>query len=300
MSLDAEQFMAKWAATGAAERANFQPFCGGLCDLLGVARPDGQTPTEAENAYVFEKNVPLHQPDGSTTTGRIDLYKRDHFVMEGKQGAEEGAVRKGHGTRGSTGWDKALVRAKKQGYVPLFILLSLWLRVRFIKGTECGDDSSQTSPHGCPGSPIFIVIKKEESSAYEKESNRNRKKLAHNARDKTQPIPSLCGRLNHRLRLLRERGNTIREIRRDPLILLAVVRVWRETAVALKSLDANRLHALGDQSFHFLINQLFQFPGSGLDLRVLFFFPLRLLQSGSHDGDKLPLRGLWLHGWALP
>lgn len=113
MTLDVKQFIAKWADTGAAERANFQPFCDDLCDLLGVSRPDGQRPQETDNAYVFEKSVPLQQLDGTSTTGRIDLYKRGHFVMEGKQGAEEGAARKGHGTRGSAGWDKALVRGIK-------------------------------------------------------------------------------------------------------------------------------------------------------------------------------------------
>jgi hypothetical protein len=77
------EFLNKWADTGASERANFQPFCDDLCDLIGGERPDGSKPDETENAYVFEKQVPLHQPDGSATTGRIDLYKRDHFVMEG-------------------------------------------------------------------------------------------------------------------------------------------------------------------------------------------------------------------------
>jgi len=98
-----EQFIHKWAETGASERANFQPFGRDLCDLREVPHPDGQKPDEAANSYVYEKNVPLHQPDGNTTTGRIDLYQRGHFVMEGKQGAGEGAARKGHGTRGSTG-----------------------------------------------------------------------------------------------------------------------------------------------------------------------------------------------------
>jgi hypothetical protein len=85
-------FITKWADTGASERANFQPFCDDLCDLISVERPQGSKPDQTENAYVFEKSVPLHQPDGTATTGRIDLYKRGHFVMEGKQGAEEGAI----------------------------------------------------------------------------------------------------------------------------------------------------------------------------------------------------------------
>ncbi|TVP77156.1 MAG: hypothetical protein EA353_10940 [Puniceicoccaceae bacterium] len=73
MNNEIAQFIEKWGQTGASERANFQPFCAELCDLIGVPRPDGQKPEEGGNAYVFEKSVPLHQPD-VTTTGRIDLY----------------------------------------------------------------------------------------------------------------------------------------------------------------------------------------------------------------------------------
>ena len=37
-----------------------------------------------QNAYVFERNVTFHHPDGSTSTGRIDLYKRGCYVLEAK------------------------------------------------------------------------------------------------------------------------------------------------------------------------------------------------------------------------
>ena len=73
-------FVARWSASGAAERANYQLFLSELCDLLGVARPDPTKPEDAENAYVFERSVTFHHPDGSTSTGRIDLYKRGCFV----------------------------------------------------------------------------------------------------------------------------------------------------------------------------------------------------------------------------
>ena len=49
MSNDVATFIEKWGQTGASERANFQPFCDGLCDLLGLPRPDGQKPDESEN-----------------------------------------------------------------------------------------------------------------------------------------------------------------------------------------------------------------------------------------------------------
>lgn len=80
-----QPFIDRWAASGAAERANYQLFLSELCDLLDVPRPDPKTPLEEENAYVFEKSVP--KPQG--TVGSIDLYKRGCFVLEAKQGSDQ-------------------------------------------------------------------------------------------------------------------------------------------------------------------------------------------------------------------
>ena len=74
-------FIARWAAASASERANSPPFLCGLCDILGVATPE---PTR-ETGYAFEYGVTEHHPDGSTTKGRTDLYKRQGFVLESKQ-----------------------------------------------------------------------------------------------------------------------------------------------------------------------------------------------------------------------
>jgi hypothetical protein len=108
-------FISRWANSGASERANYQLFLSEFCQLLEVEPPNPAVPDEQANAYVFEKRVNFTKPDGSTTTGRIDLYKRDCFVLEAKQGAEDGATRTGHGTRGTGQWDQAMVRAKRQG-----------------------------------------------------------------------------------------------------------------------------------------------------------------------------------------
>ncbi len=69
-----------------AERANAQPFLSELCDVLGVPRPD---PAQGGTGpYRFERNVTHHEADGTTTTTRrIDLYRRACFVCEAKQGA---------------------------------------------------------------------------------------------------------------------------------------------------------------------------------------------------------------------
>ena len=77
-----DAFIQRWAASGAAERANYQLFLSELCDVLGVPRPDPQAADDARNAYVFEKPVPL--PHG--TTGRINLYNARLFRAGGETG----------------------------------------------------------------------------------------------------------------------------------------------------------------------------------------------------------------------
>ena len=119
-----DTFITRWRASGAAERANYQLFLSELCDLLGVERPQPTTPDETANAYVFEKPVPL----AHGTTGFIDLYRRGCFVLEAKQGSEgagegeksaqgEGEKKKlkrGTGVRGTSSWDTALEKARRQ------------------------------------------------------------------------------------------------------------------------------------------------------------------------------------------
>jgi hypothetical protein len=85
-----EAFVTRWKASGAAERANCQLFLAELCDLLHTPRPEPATPHDGDNAYVFERNVTFNNGDGTTSPGRIDLYKRGCFVLEAKQGADKG------------------------------------------------------------------------------------------------------------------------------------------------------------------------------------------------------------------
>ena len=125
----AQNFIARWQNSGGAERANYALFLTQLCDLLGVPRPDPTKPEDAENAYVFERSVTFHHPDGTTSTGRIDLYKRGCYVLEAKQGVEKReaaealadatkakakAAKKGHAQRGSAAWDEAMLKARGQ------------------------------------------------------------------------------------------------------------------------------------------------------------------------------------------
>jgi hypothetical protein len=124
----AKAFIDRWAAASASERANSQPFLCELCDMLGVARPE---PTR-ETGYAFEYDVTEHHPDGSTTKGRIDLFKRRCFVLESKQfqaakaaasqlelaAQEAGVIEKkkksSHPVRGTDAWDDVMIKARGQ------------------------------------------------------------------------------------------------------------------------------------------------------------------------------------------
>ena len=85
-----DHFISRWAASSGAERANFQLFAAELCDLLGVPKPDPAFEDGSLNDYTFERRVEFKEPDGRTSLGRIDLYKRNCFVMEAKQSREKG------------------------------------------------------------------------------------------------------------------------------------------------------------------------------------------------------------------
>ena len=120
------EFIDRWRTSGASERANYQHFLLELCDVLEVPRPEPSGPDGEENQYAFEKSVTFKYGDGTTSNGRIDLYKRGCFVLEAKQGVDPGHVhtvlpvvakkprKTGHGQRGSSQWDHALVAARAQ------------------------------------------------------------------------------------------------------------------------------------------------------------------------------------------
>ena len=120
-----DDFIGRWARTGAAERANYQLFLCDLCDLLGVGRPEGSRQDASQNAYVFDHPVLYNDGLDRTTTNWIDLYKRGCFVLEAKQGSDRAkeageslglprASRKGTAVRGTRGWDSAMLEAKGQ------------------------------------------------------------------------------------------------------------------------------------------------------------------------------------------
>jgi len=120
-------FIKRWKVSGASERANFQPFITELCELLSVDKPRPASDKVHEATYTFERPVLFNDGEGKTTTNFIDLYKKDCFVLEAKQGSDKatiteaellGAVKEktksGTATRDTRTWDREMKRAKEQ------------------------------------------------------------------------------------------------------------------------------------------------------------------------------------------
>jgi type I restriction-modification system DNA methylase subunit len=126
-SREIEDFISRWSTASPSERANSQLFLAELCDVLEVPRPD----PKHNSGYAFEHPVTEHHLDGTTSQGRIDLYKRAGFVLESKQfqeakaeasqlqlAAEEAGVvakkKSSHPVRGTAAWDDAMIKARGQ------------------------------------------------------------------------------------------------------------------------------------------------------------------------------------------
>ncbi|RJF69844.1 class I SAM-dependent DNA methyltransferase [Rhodopseudomonas palustris] len=125
-----EQFIARWQGReGGQERANYVSFLTELIALLGLPRPDPADATHEHNDYVFERAVKKAAED-TTSYGRIDLYKKNSFVLEAKQSRWQGQKKEvsnpsaavGTDTAGATrgrrgadrAWDVLMLNAKRQ------------------------------------------------------------------------------------------------------------------------------------------------------------------------------------------
>jgi hypothetical protein len=122
MGQNLDAFIAKWAASGAAERANKGMFLAELCGVLGVAAPNPATGDAEKDTYVFERASSLAHEGGDTTTGRIDLYKQGCFILEAKQASGEGTSKLGKAKRGTPAWNILMKDALGQalGYARSF------------------------------------------------------------------------------------------------------------------------------------------------------------------------------------
>jgi hypothetical protein len=124
-----ETFLKRWEAQdGGQERANYAMFLTELCDLLELPHPDVASHATEANDYVFERVVKEAGRDTTISHRRIDLYKRDCFVLEAKQSRFEGDKRltgaapvlpgieaPNRGRRGAArGWDALMINARRQ------------------------------------------------------------------------------------------------------------------------------------------------------------------------------------------
>ena len=94
-------FIERWQGVSASELSTAQSFVRELCELLGVPAPHA-TP---EQNYMFERPITFSHGDGSSSAGRIDCYRRGHFVLEAKK------LKSASHTKG---FDDALLRARAQ------------------------------------------------------------------------------------------------------------------------------------------------------------------------------------------
>src|SRR5262245_29034951 len=85
---DIEQFIARWQGLeGGRERSNSQMFLIELAKALGVESPP---PSDSRRRdYAFERTVTFREPDGTASSGFIDLYKKGCFVLEAKQSRQK-------------------------------------------------------------------------------------------------------------------------------------------------------------------------------------------------------------------
>jgi hypothetical protein len=85
-----EAFIRRWQGReGGQERANYVSFLNELIALLGLPPPDPAAATHEHNDYVFERAVKKHKDEGDSH-GRIDLYRKNSFVLEAKQSRLKG------------------------------------------------------------------------------------------------------------------------------------------------------------------------------------------------------------------
>ena len=123
---EVERFIRRWQGRhGGQERANYAMFLCELCEMLGVAQPD-PAGHPGQNDYVFERAVKEPVREGGPRNRRIDLYKRDCFVLEAKQSrqsdGEKGPAADAPNEPGKRGckpanaaWDALMNNARVQG-----------------------------------------------------------------------------------------------------------------------------------------------------------------------------------------
>ncbi|MDJ0766634.1 MAG: class I SAM-dependent DNA methyltransferase [Myxococcota bacterium] len=125
-------FIDKWSQSEAAEQKNKDLFLTELCDVLGIDHPDAAGTVGTDDDFVFEKDVRIPDAGGTSSIGRIDLFKMGCFILEAKQGSTSAGKKIGTAKRGTPGWylameeafGQALKYAKHVDEPPPFIIVS--------------------------------------------------------------------------------------------------------------------------------------------------------------------------------
>jgi hypothetical protein len=169
-----EAFIRRWQGLeGGQERANYVSFLNELIEVLGLPKPDPAAATHEHNDYVFERSVRKHRDEGDSH-GRIDLYKKNSFVLEAKQSRLKG-VKKVPGqndlftaevsedSRGRRGadraWDVLMLNAKRQAeeYARALPTSHGWLFSSAMSATA--SRSMRTSPDRGKTIPNFRIAR---------------------------------------------------------------------------------------------------------------------------------------------
>lgn len=123
-----DNFIERWLGSGGSEMATAQSFAIELTELLGVPRPNVSDKDGDFLDYRFERPVTLTHT-GRKRNGRIDLYKKGHFILEAKQFAAPDSKDKdalelflakdvpkqsGHGKRHTPKFDDTMMKARNQ------------------------------------------------------------------------------------------------------------------------------------------------------------------------------------------
>jgi hypothetical protein len=143
-----EAFIARWQGQeGGQERANYALFLTELTDLLGLAHAEPASAAHDENDYVFERVVREKARDGSSSLKRIDLYKRNCFLLEAKQSRMSGdkklseapqlpgieAAPRGRRQSANRSWDVLMLNARAQA--ENYVRIS-WTKPRLVGETS--------------------------------------------------------------------------------------------------------------------------------------------------------------------
>ncbi len=126
--MQVDDFIKRWVGSGGSEMATAQSFAIELTDLLGVPHPNVSDKDGDFLDYRFERPVTLTHT-GRKRNGRIDLYKKGHFILEAKQFVspetkdkntlemfleKDAPKQSGHGKRGTSKFDDTMMKARNQ------------------------------------------------------------------------------------------------------------------------------------------------------------------------------------------